>query len=133
MTNDKPAENKRYNKGWDNLTPYQIKPGEVRNPGGRPKKDREFMKLCQAAIQDHNLLTKLLEKLDSGALDFKEWLAGFKFLVERGYGRAIENVNINSEGSSNIKILIQQPLSEDEFKQKYLEVLGNGDVVESDE
>lgn len=48
----KTLEKRRYNKGWDNLKAHQIKPGEVRNPKGRPKKELCLTSLVKEELEE---------------------------------------------------------------------------------
>lgn len=119
------AEPKR-NKGWNNLRP--AKKGEVRNPTGRPKKDKDLAKLAQAhAEQAINTLVKVMS--DDAATPSARVSAASEIL-DRGYGKApqhgtLEHThNFTHQFDDFIRSLMKP---KDEIKQ--LEVI---DVVEYD-
>jgi len=53
MGNDEPEIKLGENKGWDNLIP--AKPGEIRNPNGRPKKENTFSDICRELLQSKEI------------------------------------------------------------------------------
>ena len=63
---DETAKKQRRNKGWDNIIPHQIKPGEVRNPKGRPKKES-----CLTSVLKEEL-GKVPSKLPDGTRNTKK-------------------------------------------------------------
>ena len=102
---EKPIIKKGKNKGWDNLIP--IKKGEVRNPGGRPKKalciPDILNKIGEEKVPDVYL--KVIQKLYPGIKNithrealqrlayhyaFKGQSWAFNYIAERTEGKPIE-------------------------------------------
>ena len=61
------------------------------NPQGRPKKDKELQEAIQNALEDSELLERLLEKLKLTD-DPRDLIQGLKLLWDRGYGKAPETL-----------------------------------------
>lgn len=86
-----PRKNKGYNKGWANLKP--AKPGEVRNPHGRPKKDRAIADILRRLLEsgdDVSVREKILENVVQMALKKDKW--AIEFIADRTEGRALERI-----------------------------------------
>lgn len=101
MSDKKDTNNKGYNKGWDNLVP--IKPGEVRNPMGRPKKEFSITNAMKELLSEPDPKTKIerykkillvaIEKAENGDNDMIKYLVNRLEGVPRGEGGivAIQN------------------------------------------
>jgi len=105
----KPKQKKGRNKGWDNLRP--AKPGECRNPKGRPRKE-----LCIPDILREigdELTTdgtpkkrKILEIVMNLALGGEKW--AIEFWADRLEGKSKEHITVNQD----IKLLDSKLIDE---------------------
>ncbi len=87
-TSNKSAENKT--KAANNLARYNFKPGQSGNPGGRPKKTEEQIQLesaCRAKTKD--ALDTILVLMRSADKDSVK-LSAAQFVIERGWGKAVQ-------------------------------------------
>lgn len=96
-------ENKGKNKGHDNLIP--IKPGETRNPNGRPKGRRNFSTIFYDALEKlaakngmdaDTLETEILEKALISARKGDHRF--YKDLMDRLHGTATHHIDHTSNG-----------------------------------
>ncbi|KKN56443.1 hypothetical protein LCGC14_0572160 [marine sediment metagenome] len=84
----------RRNKGWDNLIP--VKPGEIRNPKGRPKDIKYISEAVRDLLQSNpDLLKEIVLKLANEAS--KGNVPAFKELADRGEGKVTEELAIKGE------------------------------------
>lgn len=96
----------RYNKGWDNLRP--AKKGEVRNPNGRPKKERTLINIAEAMLKEK----APGQDVSMAQVLVTQWLVNcikgnaplFKELLDRLYGKAPEHITLEG-GENPIKII----------------------------
>ena len=119
--NEKPFKKKGKNKGHENLVP--IKPGEVRNPTGRPKKENTYSDTLRSLLegQDINVTWTVNGKAKSllvsstqnmyygvAASQIMEALKGNvaaqKEIVDRIQGRAQQNINISEVDNLDSKL-----------------------------
>ena len=106
-------ENKGKNKGHDNLIP--IKPGETRNPNGRPKGRRNFTTIFYDALEKlaakngmepDQLETEILEKALLSARKGDHRF--YKDLMDRLHGTAVQRTQMeDSEGNSIQQVLVK--------------------------
>jgi len=98
-------DNKR-NPNWEkNLRPHWFKKGESGNPGGRPKNIPEIKKLLAEVLGEEdglNMALEILKVIRKKALDGD--IRAAEVLLDRAYGRATTNIEVNSEGIT-IKVL----------------------------
>lgn len=90
-TNDQRKERK-YNKGWENLRP--AKPGEVRNPRGRPKKDLMLADLAQAHAKE--AILTLVEVMTDKLATPSARVSAASELLDRGFGRAPQSLDVRT-------------------------------------
>ena len=88
------VEPTRRNKGWDNLIP--VKPGEIRNPKGRPKDIKYISEAVRELIKsDPELLKAIVLNLAKKARTGD--VPAFKEFADRGEGKVTEELAIKGE------------------------------------
>ena len=107
-----PKKSKGRNKGWDNLRP--AKPGEVRNPKGRPPKVRCIPDILRRIGDEegtvdgqHSKLDVVLRKVYQYALEGKPWAV--QFIADRQEGTARQSIEMTQKRPPRIEIEIVQP------------------------
>lgn len=78
-------------KGWANLTP--MKPGETRNPRGRPKKDLDLAAMAQAHAK--KAVETLVEVMSDVGATPSARVAAASEILDRGFGSAPKSLDIN--------------------------------------
>jgi hypothetical protein len=74
------------------LAPYRIKPGEVRNPGGRPRIPAEVKELARAASP--RAIQRQIELIESK--DENVALKATEAVLNRAYGKPAQVVDVKS-------------------------------------
>lgn len=109
------SKNKGRNKGYDNLIP--IKPGETRNPNGRPLGQKNYSTLYKEALiklaklndkEPEELELEILSKgiMNARAGDYRF----YKDLLDRLHGTAVNNTNLS--GTGELKLIFDTTFSE---------------------
>lgn len=89
---EEPTAEQRKNKGWDNIKPYQFKPGQSGNPSGRPK----------GTVSLKEYAKKYLRELDdAGKLEFLKGIDKHK-IWEMSEDKAGQAVELSGEITSKI-------------------------------
>src|SRR5215204_950433 len=87
-----PKRIKKFNPGWNNLRPAQ--PGEVRNPGGRPKLPAEVREAAMArTVRAIEILGDIME--NESAPEAARIAAADKIL-DRALGKAPQSLDVNT-------------------------------------
>lgn len=97
-----PAENRKKPRG----KPFQ--PGNSANPGGRPKKteeERTLEQMCKEKTPD--ALTAILAIMSRSQND-RARLAAAQYIVDRGWGKAKESVELSGTVTLSIAEQIKQ-------------------------
>lgn len=93
----------------------QFQAGQSGNPGGRPKADQKLRDLCQARGEElFNLLWGIAnddtyEQTEAGpvpAVAPKDRIAAIKILLDRGYGRPRQEVEITGQNTYQGRALV---------------------------
>ncbi len=98
---EKPTENSGRNRGFGNLRPF--KKGQSGNPGGRPKGQTELRSLAREFTEE--AIAKAVEWMRSD--DAAASLGGIKILLERGWGKPVQEINANN---TNINITLSDTI-----------------------
>ena len=101
--------------------PYAMKPGETKNPGGRPRK-HNFTKICEKLANTRKGQKKILTVM-SDILDKRQMAAVLllREIAERTEGRVVQPVEVNSTIHS---------ISDEELDAKLAKLFG---ITESSE
>lgn len=78
-----------------------FKPGESGNPGGRPKKDTTIVDLARAASPQ--AIAKIIE-LANNSSDPKIQIQACREILDRGYGKAAQAVELSGSDGEPLKI-----------------------------
>lgn len=78
-----------------------FKPGESGNPGGRPKKDNPIVEMARAASPE--AFAEII-RLARESKDEKIRLQASERIIERGYGKAAQAVELSGSDGEPLKI-----------------------------
>lgn len=78
-----------------------FKPGESGNPGGRPKKDTTIVDLCRAAAPE--AIAEII-RLSKHSSDEKIKVQACREILDRGYGKAAQAVELSGSDGEPLKI-----------------------------
>ena len=97
----------RRNKGWENLIP--VKPGEIRNPNGRPKDIKYISEGIKQYLREHPeealaIVTRVVSEAKAGNIP------ALKELLDRAEGKVADKI----EGTENPITIILRPARERE-------------------
>ena len=106
------------------LEKYQFKKGQSGNISGRPKGYKEFSSHCREhATEAMDVLLDILRTSDNEKN--KMWVA--KFVIERGYGTATQNVDIEQKTNSVSSVVIALPKQDGSYSEIF-----NNDIIDAE-
>lgn len=79
-------------------TAGSFKAGKSGNPGGRPKKTQEELDLVAACKQKTPAALAVIESIMMEGQSDKAKLSAAQFIIERAYGKAVQQVDANVSG-----------------------------------
>jgi hypothetical protein len=90
------------------LAPYRIKPGEARNPRGRPKKDLDLARMAQQHAM--KAVQTLAACLDDETASWPAKVSAASELLDRGFGRAPQSLQVDHklDFSANFEAFVRE-------------------------
>lgn len=109
--NSEPNRTENSKAAVDRLKPYQFKPGQSGNPGGKPKGMGKFRELCRSYMEEAVEAIVELARKKKTPPSIK--LAAWQYLLDQGWGKPRQAVEVGGQVTNRYEWDITQRIISD--------------------